>query len=866
MLKRVFAIVMVAVMLLGCMIPAAAEDNAPPANDAEAVAAGYHAKYVEDGVTKYIKFAAKPSAVSGDNRNSELSVVPAGGTVTLLTDVTIGFELLLNGKYTVEGNGKTVNGAIRSDSGSANVILQNLTLNSPAKFGNVNAYLYQINAGNVCTFKNCTVNINGTPSFGAVIAFGTLNFENTVINYTTEGTKPLFYNNSGERKISLNNSSIVTNGEAAVFSVPDVGFDALVGDVTVNGEVLSSSSVAWDGTTVDTAWFDASDVKESYELDTPAKLAGLAKLIKDAGTSNYPSKLLTDKVITFYITQNMDLGGHEWLPIGDTYGTRFGGNLVGKLGGVEGAAVTISGLKITSANDNTGFIGSMHNKGTVANFIFESPVVNSTHNTTAVVCGYARSGGTFENITVKNATLTAQKKWVGGICSYAKYGDVTFKNCVFDGTVLLSGAAEQVGGLIGCSNMNTTIDNCYVGGTIVSVSETAMLGGFVGKFSDTHAASGISAADYPHMGETLLIKNSQFDAILQNAGEAVTGALIGSVTSGAVADRTVNIVMNHVFVSGVSMMSGSKPEVGFVRIGEIAGSGKTNIAATECASLTGMAMYGKKAGTVTLTGADSGFTVYTAEQIAGDNGKTTVGDAGWTMRAGLYPVLTIAKNVAGKANANADYAWFDFAKTEMEIANFNQLVGFSVLSKLYNFGGKTLKLTADIDGTSKQEGQTLAAGGKLNDHIEGEFRGTFNKNGHTVTNVEFELGESGKFVVTWIVNGAETREEYNNGETPSFKGETVKPADDVYSYTFKGWDKELVPVVADVTYEAKWDKTKLEKETEAVTDAPETEPTTEPATDEIPTEDEGCASVAGVLALPMLLAAALVVTCKKRSK
>ncbi len=202
------------------LLSVAADTATAPTNDAEAIAAGYQAKYTDaQGAVQYIKF---DTVKSGDRANDLVSV-PENGTVTLLADVTIGFELLLNGKYTVEGNGKTVNGAIRSDSGSANVILQNLTLNSPAKLGNGNAYLYQINAGNVCTFKNCTVNINGTPSFGAVIARGTLNFENTVINYTTEGTKPLFYNDNGTRKINMTGTSAINiSGNAALFHVADV--------------------------------------------------------------------------------------------------------------------------------------------------------------------------------------------------------------------------------------------------------------------------------------------------------------------------------------------------------------------------------------------------------------------------------------------------------------------------------------------------------------------------------------------------------------------------------------------------------------------------------------------------------------------
>ena len=43
------------------------------------------------------------------------------------------------------------------------------------------------------------------------------------------------------------------------------------------------------------------------------------------------------------------------------------------------------------------------------------------------------------------------------------------------------------------------------------------------------------------------------------------------------------------------------------------------------------------------------------------------------------------------------------------------------------------------------------------------------------------------------------------GETPVYSGETpVKPADKEYTYTFDGWDKIIVPVIGDVTYNAEF--------------------------------------------------------------
>ncbi len=190
------------------LLSVAADTATAPTNDAEAIAAGYHAKYVEGGVTKYIK-------VKEDNawgtRNTEFNAVPSGTIITLIDDITIGFELSLNANYTIDGNGKTLYAAFRTDSGSANVVVKNLTIETPelnTTGGNAtngyNNYFYQINAGNTCKFENCTINVNGTPQWGALVLRGNLTIENTTINYITAGSQNFFLPDASEQ-LTLNN-------------------------------------------------------------------------------------------------------------------------------------------------------------------------------------------------------------------------------------------------------------------------------------------------------------------------------------------------------------------------------------------------------------------------------------------------------------------------------------------------------------------------------------------------------------------------------------------------------------------------------------------------------------------------------------
>ncbi len=66
-----------------------------------------------------------------------------------------------------------------------------------------------------------------------------------------------------------------------------------------------------------------------------------------------------------------------------------------------------------------------------------------------------------------------------------------------------------------------------------------------------------------------------------------------------------------------------------------------------------------------------------------------------------------------------------------------------------------------------------------------------------------------KYTVTWANDDGtviETDENVEYGAAPSYDSETpVKAATAEYTYTFKGWDKEFVPVTEDVTYTATFD-------------------------------------------------------------
>lgn len=69
----------------------------------------------------------------------------------------------------------------------------------------------------------------------------------------------------------------------------------------------------WDGT-ADTSWYDEN--KTEFHLQTAEQLAGMAKLVND-NTANFKDK-------TVYLDNDLDLGGHEWISIGNGANTAWG--------------------------------------------------------------------------------------------------------------------------------------------------------------------------------------------------------------------------------------------------------------------------------------------------------------------------------------------------------------------------------------------------------------------------------------------------------------------------------------------------------------------------------------------------------------
>ena len=118
------------------------------------------------------------------------------------------------------------------------------------------------------------------------------------------------------------------------------------------------------------------------------------------------------------------------------------------------------------------------------------------------------------------------------------------------------------------------------------------------------------------------------------------------------------------------------------------------------------------------------------------------------------------------------------------------------------------------------------------------------------------------YTVTWVNEDGTVlaTEQYNAGETPSYKGETPTKAEDAtYTYTFSKWSPTIAPVMSDTTYTADFYSTRKnldigednEAEDNFDTKAPETKA---PATDTAAATEEksGCGSIIGGSAVALV--------------
>lgn len=292
------------------------------------------------------------------------------------------------------------------------------------------------------------------------------------------------------------------------------------------GVFAESAADVWDGT-ADTSWYTSAPDASEYHISTAEQLAGLAQLVNaDPGTTNFAGK-------TFYLDNDLDLSGHEWISIGTVLGGDYPGYSF--CGVFDGQGHVISNLYshesyIEGADESHNLLrnalfGSVYNgegknlgvadaeiwidpkddsaagKGILVDWMGKSKITNcwtsgSIYSGTKIekniggIVGITMQGCTISGC-YSTATLTGNftnsegyytepnpADWpcdtIGGIVGARFDGNLTVTDCWFDGKIVVNSLQAAVGGIVGYTDDQLgsgTVNNCMVTTTDMGVDK-----------------------------------------------------------------------------------------------------------------------------------------------------------------------------------------------------------------------------------------------------------------------------------------------------------------------------------------------------------------------------------------------------------
>ena len=200
------------------------------------------------------------------------------------------------------------------------------------------------------------------------------------------------------------------------------------------------------------------DGQGNYTVTSAEGLKNIAELVNEEWKLD----------INITLTNNIDLTGIDWTPIGKDDNKAYTGTF-------DGNGKTITGLTVTRSNRYTGLFGFI--KGTVKNVVLTE--VNITSGTfVGGVAGWS-FGGNIENCSVSGSVSGSSGSDVGGVVGYQQVGSIT--GCSSSATVK---GTERAGGVVGVTNGGTTpLTACYATGNVTVENDgtnNSHAGGVVG--------------------------------------------------------------------------------------------------------------------------------------------------------------------------------------------------------------------------------------------------------------------------------------------------------------------------------------------------------------------------------------------------
>ena len=247
-------------------------------------------------------------------------------------------------------------------------------------------------------------------------------------------------------------------------------------EVTIDAEWDGKTDLnVWNGTLIEEPVVNGN----VYEIYNPTQLAWLAAAVNGGLPESRAVDPQSFEGKTFKLMNDINLGGHEWTPIGMSTNLAGGETFRGTFDGQDN---TISGLKVTQ-KDAAGLFGYIY-AATIKNVTINGAEIKSNHYAGGVVAWILNTKGNIQvpaiidNCHVVNSTITSAAESVngewdngdkaGGLVGYACFVDANYptintgagiKNCSVEDTTVK--AYRDLGGLIGYAS-GAAIENCTI--------------------------------------------------------------------------------------------------------------------------------------------------------------------------------------------------------------------------------------------------------------------------------------------------------------------------------------------------------------------------------------------------------------------
>ena len=304
------------------------------------------------------------------------------------------------------------------------------------------------------------------------------------------------------------------------------------------------------------------DGQDNYTVTSAEGLKNIAKLVNEQWKLD----------INITLTDNIDLKGIDWTPIGIDYNHRYTGTF-------DGGGHTITGLKITGNDQYAGLFGHIGSGGKVMNVKLEGVLIESDNEMSTVggIAGW--SYGTIENCLVSGSVSGSGKNGsAGGVVGYQNGGFLT--GCSSSAKVNAGGIA---GGVVGTSALGATLTACYATGDVTLESRgtgTYYAGGVVGNNNNSSTLIACYAwGSVSGTGSSTIyvggVTGDNVDGTLTacyHANGTVSGTGSGTIYTGGVAGRNYKSFNDPVITACYWGGNGQEQGIGYNQAGTTGGT------------------------------------------------------------------------------------------------------------------------------------------------------------------------------------------------------------------------------------------------------------------------------------------------------